>query len=433
MASDKTKIFPQASGDEERFIGANCEENDSPIGSPMLSHFLTTLSKNTEGRNDNFILPEKGKSKTGRMKVFVCASYSEIRDINPTEESFSVRTRLYVAWKPRLEGVPDKAESCENAREFFSKCVQYGKDNNKTYCNLNENEIEKFTSCIPVPDLSFPGSLSREETDEVGIRVYHSMGAFALWNQEYNVVYNYTYDLRLFPFDGHDLNFSIKQNNSQTWDLFDVTVHAVQFHKNALDSAEWLTKLPRIQKSGPKLTNVMLRVERQSTYYVQNIVGIMTMLSITGFSVFALGEDSLADRINTILTLLLTAVAFKFAVGDSMPKVGYNTFLDVYFLINMMCLFKLVVFSVVWGLFSNYTDEFFGKDSFLTLNRILCVASVLIYITANLRWVYLTRKARSGDHNRRPFSHHENGKNWYCVLFATPAFFLGGNLRNEKN
>ena len=421
------------SGDEERFVGTNYQENASPVGSPMLSHFLTILSKNTDGRMDEFVLPEKGKSKAGKMKVFVCASYSEIRDINPSEESFTVRIRLYVAWKPHLEGIPGKPHSCEKARGLFSNMVQYGKEKNKAYWNLNRDEIEEFTSCIPVPDLSFLRSQSVEETDEIGIRIYHSMGAFVLWNQEYNVVFNYTYDLRHFPFDGHDLSCSLKQNNSQTWDLFDVTVHAAQFHKSSLDSAEWLTKLPRIEKSGPKLTNVILRVERLSTYYVQNIVGIMTMLSVTGFSIFALGEDSLADRINTILTLLLTAVAFKFAVADSMPKVGYNTLLDVYFLINMMCLFKLVVFSVLWGLFAEYTSAFFGKDSFWSLNRILCIASVLIYITANLRWAYLARKAKFGIHRGRAFSHHEKGKNWYCVLFATPAFFLGGNLRNEKN
>ena len=94
-----------------------------------------------------------------------------------------------------------------------------------------------------------------------------------------------------------------------------------------------------------------------------------------------------------------------------------------------MCLFKLVVFSVVWDLFSN--SPVLRKESFLTLNRILCVASILIYIIANLHWVYLQEKLDLAITIESHFLILRQ-KNWYCVLFATPAFFLGGNLKNEK-
>jgi len=48
---------------------------------------------------------------------------------------------------------------------------------------------------------------------------------------------------------------------------------------------------------------------------------LVAMVSIHRFTAFALPEDNLADRINIVLTLLLTVVAFKFVVADSIPKV----------------------------------------------------------------------------------------------------------------
>ena len=45
------------------------------------------------------------------------------------------------------------------------------------------------------------------------------------------------------------------------------------------------------------------------------------MLSILAFIAFALPADALGERVNLVLTLLLTCVAFKFAIADVIPKV----------------------------------------------------------------------------------------------------------------
>jgi len=50
------------------------------------------------------------------------------------------------------------------------------------------------------------------------------------------------------------------------------------------------------------------------------------------FSVYSLDHVFLADRLNTVLTMVLTAVAFKWVVTSMLPKVSYQTFLDRYVL-----------------------------------------------------------------------------------------------------
>jgi len=107
--------------------------------------------------------------------------------------------------------------------------------------------------------------------------------------------------------------------------------------------AEWVAHEPKVERGSPphKASLVRLQVARRPQYYVNNIVGIITMLSLLGFLVFFLPVGDLADRINLILTLLLTAVAFKFVVAESIPRLGYQTHIDSFVLYNMIFLFSV--------------------------------------------------------------------------------------------
>ena len=49
---------------------------------------------------------------------------------------------------------------------------------------------------------------------------------------------------------------------------------------------------------------------------------------------FRLGQHELESRVNLILTLFLAATAFQFVVGESLPKVGYLTYMDSYLMIH---------------------------------------------------------------------------------------------------
>jgi heme/copper-type cytochrome/quinol oxidase subunit 2 len=71
----------------------------------------------------------------------------------------------------------------------------------------------------------------------------------------------------------------------------------------------------------------------------------MVMLAICSlsFTAFAIPREDLGDRMSIVLTLLLTAVAFKLVIADSLPKVSYFTALDTYMnamflLLFMVCL-----------------------------------------------------------------------------------------------
>jgi len=115
----------------------------------------------------------------------------------------------------------------------------------------------------------------------------------------------------------------------------------VQFNVEALLMAEWKVYEPQVSRGTPghKEAKVFLRVQREPGFFVTNVCAIIGALCATGLIVFALGTDDLNDRINVILTLLLTAVAFKFVIADAIPKVGYSTLIDDFVLYNVSSLY----------------------------------------------------------------------------------------------
>merc|ERR1711862_772839 len=60
------------------------------------------------------------------------------------------------------------------------------------------------------------------------------------------------------------------------------------------------------------------------------------------------------------MTVILTAVAFKFMISDALPKVSYNTFFDDWLLVSFGSVFVLTYYFAV-----AYDEEKFGYAPFM--------------------------------------------------------------------
>ena len=78
---------------------------------------------------------------------------------------------------------------------------------------------------------------------------------------------------------------------------------------------------------------------KKSSFFLINVILIVFMITTLFFPAFAVDSSAVADRLSVCLTLLLTAVAFKFVVSGSLQPMPY-----LHFLIN--------VCGAVWFLFS---------------------------------------------------------------------------------
>lgn len=229
------------------------------------------------------------------------------------------------------------------------------------------------------------------------------------------------FELEKFPFDSQALTMDLSLNN-QYKHMYDLSVHAVMFNRKALTMHEWLIDPPTVERHKVKVRNtkVVLHISRKSTYYITNIIVIMLGLVGLCFSAFAVPVDDLADRMSIILTLLLTAVAFKFVIADSLPKLGFNTFLDNFILIQFGTLVWMGGISAVSATaeLSNVVGWASSVGIFGAAN-VFWLVSVLYELAAHAK----ERKASGIKANAvAKLLSDEPKRNWYCFHFGEPCF-----------
>jgi hypothetical protein len=418
----------------------NYEEWETPCGPPG-DHFLNQLSNHGYYKTSTMqAATEKAKSSgtstkaeaASKTKVHVVVNVLNIQQIDLSSETFTCRLRLYVLWS---------LGKAEDGHECFERFRQKAIDS-EHYYPLTDLEVQEFLEQITVPTLKFFNATDIEILDEApGVRIYGGNEGAILWNCGYIVTLKEYFPLQLFPFDHQELSIELGQDDSRTWDHFDLTVCKVQFHSKALELPEWKMLEPTIQRNkiAHKATTVTLQVKREPAYFVNNIVAIMTMLSLLGMVVFALPADSLNDRVGVILTLLLTAVAFKLVISDSIPKVGYSTLIDRFVLGNMVYLFSTVMLCTAGFLLqesiSTLPDEcgyspiclvatqlnHIVSTQGISINAMIFTLSILLFLGINCHWIYTVRhRSKMNMHLRTLLK--EDGRNWYSCAFSNPHF-----------
>ena len=104
----------------------------------------------------------------------------------------------------------------------------------------------------------------------------------------------------------------------------------------------------------------------------------MCLITALTFTSFAVGVDSIGDRIQITLTLLLTSVAFKYYVQKFVPTVSYLTFMDKYILSCMIFQFSMAaVHNSVTGLISN-------KDSLKYFEWVCFGTGLFLFVAINV-------------------------------------------------
>eukprot|EP00057_Strongylocentrotus_purpuratus_P005984 XP_011660458.1 PREDICTED: acetylcholine receptor subunit delta [Strongylocentrotus purpuratus] len=129
------------------------------------------------------------------------------------------------------------------------------------------------------------------------------------------------------------------------------------------------------------LYNVVVNVKRKASYYMWNVALIMFLITPLAFTSYAVSADAPEDRLSVTLTLLLTAVAFKFVVSQSLPNTSYQTLLDYYVLWCMMFLCLVVVQNAVASLFSSdKVWEHFDLPSLCVLGGLTVLVNIIFII-----------------------------------------------------
>jgi len=196
----------------------------------------------------------------------------------------------------------------------------------------------------------------------------------AQYTVEFSGTFMENFELNQFPFDVQDLSLYFKLDlvpgnfrygsicipDSQ-YNEYDDS-RSIQVWKYGISDivlAEWYIHEPQVvfgngefakTRDDPMaaLYSIKVKLRRKSEGWLKNVILLLWLISSCAFAAFSLGTEDLGDRFGIVLTLLLTATAFKFVVSDSLPKVTYMTVLDKYVSVcNMMLILFVLYFSTV--------------------------------------------------------------------------------------
>ena len=221
-----------------------------------------------------------------------------------------------------------------------------------------------------------------------------------------------------FPFDWQELTFEFRLNDPHTWDDFLLTFNSVQFHREALNLSEWGMYTPLVTRESPKekVVHIRLQIKRDPNFYLQNVVAIMSGLTLLGVISFAMDIADIASRVNTILTLILTAVAFKFVLNSIIPKVSYNTLIDYFMFAQLSALGGMALLSIIPSFLS---DESFAQNT----NFVMALFSAAFIISSVLGWrLYVSFVVPGARQKHCHLIRVAENKNWYSFRFSTPLF-----------
>jgi hypothetical protein len=173
----------------------------------------------------------------------------------------------------------------------------------------------------------------------------------ATYIERFDATLSSAYSLRRFPFDTQILQFEFQP--------FLSSESGVRFADKALPAtgispqentelSAWRTKQIRYKTEkvagsvfGPDTHEALFEIviQRRSAFYLWKIVLPLVILTLIPAIVFWLDVKEFDWMAKVPITMLLSLVAFEFAISRDLPKVGYLTFLDSIFLASFAFFF----------------------------------------------------------------------------------------------
>jgi hypothetical protein len=309
-----------------------------------------------------------GSSFKAKLRLFFKFHVPNIKDVTP----FKVTPgRTYYLPEDLMEYLPGQNGSCVNSREFEYVANQfYGKDTEFTYLVFHAD---------PDP----PEVLTSE-------RVCHG-------------VFDHHFDLMYFPQDVHKTRIRFvmykgnpvdykrvwyKQNvgNGTNLDLLQQPDYEVLCRKDNLTY-----EIEHIgEGQGAKYFeywNIEFEFWRKPGFYIMEATVPLSLVALLTPTSYEIPLDDIASRLGTGTTLLLAAVAIKFVVSPSLPKVSYLTGIDLDTAIIYGFLVSVIMCQV-------YLKDYDEECATIFFHATWVVLAVLWRTLAVIIWRYVTRARR---------------------------------------
>lgn len=220
----------------------------------------------------------------------------------------------------------------------------------------------------------------------------------------YDVVLHQPLLLHTYPFDRQCLRVQIQSHAIKLNKWF----HAIDdTPSNVVNDPDWAqaefvvgykkldwvinwVKVLNVRVETSDLLELNVGISRNPNHYLLNFVMVIFVVVETAGGTYAIDRIEYKDRLANCATLLLTLVAFKIVVSENVPKIPYQTYLDIYNVIAILALAAWVIENfLVSGRFYPADDEFANEvDLYFAIiwNSLWISFHVLIWMGSYFGW-----------------------------------------------
>lgn len=371
----------------------------------LMDERLCTIEANTKVTDEEISCVARESSNAVLVNVRI--NISSVADIDTVSQEFTCEFFLAATWEePELKG------------QYIANEIDWGNHWDPRIYFVNAVEIkscQKKHKVIRMLGNKFP-------TVQLSFRVVARFKSL--------------FSLHNFPFDYQPLKIQISSKWSSLAVVFDTTpnIPCVLSNANFLGQEEWdlldhvISKASSTAEDSCKVSLIHysvftfeFHIKRKYSYFLTNIVFLMFLISLLSFTTFFVSPDNTGERLSVILTLLLTAVTFKFVVSQSLPPVSYLTVLDWYVLTSVIFIFAVAIEnSIVAKIQNEKKRKLFDNVSWGVAGFIF----VIMHMCFIVKSVIIMRRARIALETQQRCYKWKNG------LFPTCDKLVSASLRN---
>ncbi|PVD38998.1 hypothetical protein C0Q70_01623 [Pomacea canaliculata] len=303
------------------------------------------------------------------IKVLVCVQFFKVGEIDTLKEQYTADVIVRARWRePSLDGqLSEQGDMLEPGKYW----------NPKLY----------IENAYGDPKENFRYRVMFNEKGEAFISEKRTIKGTFMENLE----------LDDFPFDVQDLTVTVASEFPSTEvELIEDSDNRHMVNKQSfVDEQEWYLychtqctkwelKIDPVDDAAKRSAiSVKCRAARRPGYFVWNIFIVTFLICSLSFATFSVDKSLPQNRLQLAFTLMLTSVAFKSVVNQSLPRISYLTYMDKYLLASMImmsgvCAWHAVVITIL-------NDRGFADH----VESIVLIVLGIVYVLFNVGFIII--------------------------------------------
>jgi hypothetical protein len=176
-------------------------------------------------------------------------------------------------------------------------------------------------------------------------------------------------DLREFPFDNQTINIHVVAAGYSP-EQVELTPGSLSGIGDSFSVADWEVVNWRLATDivvpGPEGVQdasiaMVLDTHRLTGYYWIKVIAPLILIVAMSWAVFWIDPKDTGTKISITITAMLTLIAYRFAIGATLPQISYLTRIDLFILFSTILIYTSLVSVLVTSAFSRKGNHVLAK------------------------------------------------------------------------